>query len=250
MFTPNAPVSCYHLLMKILLTLTSVLVIGIFYAYPFYRATKVSMQMEERTTPYEQSPTNPSMKILIAGDSTGVGTGATEAKDSTSGRIGSLYPNAAITNISENGLKLEGLEQKLSSVTDTYDLIVLQIGANDIVRLTSFKNIEQRAESVLTLAESRTDKVLVLTSGNIGSSPTFRWPLSALMDYRTKKVRGIFISKISNHPKASYVDLYKERKDDEFAKDPQKYYAADKFHPSSDGYAIWFERMKAVLATK
>ena len=230
--------------------LTGLLVIGIFYAYPFYRTTKISAKLEENTIPYEQSPADPDMTILIAGDSTGVGTGATETQDSTAGRIGSLYPRATITNISENGLKLEDLEQKLSSVSDTYDLIVLQIGANDIVRLSSFKNIEQRVESVLTLAEGIADNVLVLTSGNIGSSPTFRWPLSALMDYRTRKVREIFLSKISTHLKISYVDLYKERKDDEFSKDPQKYYAADKFHPSSNGYAIWFEKMKSVLASK
>lgn len=234
--------------MKILLILTTVIGIGIFYAYPFYRANKISAQLEERTTPYEQSPANPNMKILIAGDSTGVGTGATEARDSTAGLIGSLYPNAAITNISVNGLKLEGLEQKLGGTTDTYDLIVLQIGANDIVRLTSFKNIEQRFESVLTLAEGRADDVLILTSGNIGSSPIFKWPLSALMEYRTKKVREIFMSKISTRPNVAYVDLFKERKDDEFAKDPQKYYAADNFHPSSNGYALWFEKMKTVLA--
>lgn len=45
----------------------------------------------------------------------------------------------------------------------------------------------------------------------------------------------------------TYIDLYEERNKDEFLKDPKKYFAKDMFHPSSDGYGLWYKKFKETL---
>jgi lysophospholipase L1-like esterase len=42
---------------------------------------------------------------------------------------------------------------------------------------------------------------------------------------------------------AIYVNLYRERENDPFARDPARMYARDGLHPSSDGYAQWTDEL-------
>jgi len=236
--------------MKIL-TIILVLLIGcfIYYAYPIWRAVKVSLKIQESAVPYEQHPEDANMKILVAGDSTGVGTGAGEGQFSTAGRLGRDYPKADIINISENGLRLEGLARKLEKLSSDskYDLILMQIGANDITGLTSLKAIEERLSAVLNYATTHSSEVIVVTSGNIGLSKVFRAPLSTFISRRTLKVRNSYMEKIGMYSSVNYVDLFKDAEHDIFITDVEKYYAKDLFHPSKDGYGIWYEEIKKVL---
>ncbi len=211
------------------------------------KAVKVSREIESTTTPYTQNPAQPTMKILVAGDSTGFGTGASRPEDSTAGLLGQKYPNASIENISENGLKLEGLESKLQSINSEYDLILIQIGANDIVKQTDNKKIEEVLNSVLQLTTSKSKKVIVITAGNVGLSPVFKWPLSNMITHKTKEVREIFMNTIAKYPSVKYVDLFKKKSEDIFITDIPKYYASDRFHPSSGGYKVWFTEIEKSL---
>lgn len=234
--------------MKIILLISIIaLIIFAYHFYPFVKAIKVSTKIESATTPYTQNPAQPTMKILVAGDSTGFGTGASKPEDSTAGQLGQKYPTASIENISENGLKLEGLETKLKNTNSEYDLILIQIGANDIVKQTDNKKIEEKLNSVLQLASSKSKKVIVLTAGNVGLSPVFKWPVSNMITQKTKEVREIFITTVEKYPSVSYIDLFKEKSEDIFITDVSKYYAADRFHPSSEGYKVWFTEIEKSL---
>lgn len=236
----------------ILFALATVLVgaigVTLYLGYPILRAVQASKQLMKDAQPYEQHPESPSTRILVAGDSTAYGTGAADSRDSVAGRLGQLYTDAEIVNLSQNGLKLEGLKQKLAShKEDHYELIVLQIGANDIVGFTPLSSIRTELRDVLEQATLLGDTVIVITSGNIGLSPVFRAPLSNLLSARTRTVRSIFIDEISKYSSIRYVDLYKEREVEPFNKDIPLYYAPDLFHPSGAGYGLWFEEIKLVL---
>lgn len=216
--------------------------------HPIVRAIKTSRIIQEHSVAYEQHPVKPTMRILIAGDSTGVGTGSSDPRYSIAGRIGSDFPQADIQNISENGLKLSELHEKLSKMgSQTYDLILFQIGANDVVGGTSLQKVKDELNTVLEYGEAHGDFVVVITAGNIGLSPVFKAPLSYLITLRTLKVREIFMQEISPRSSTKYVDLFKEREYDVFSSDIHKYYAEDLFHPSSDGYAVWYFDIKSAI---
>jgi len=86
-----------------------------------------------------------------------------------------------------------------------------------------------------------------MTSGDVGLVPIFAWPLSAFFDWRTRAVRAVFIEEIGKHKSAAYVDLFREAADEPFNTDVPRYYAADRFHPSGQGYALWFAQLQKVL---
>ncbi len=197
------------------------------------------MSIQNNAVPYEQHPDNPTMKILVAGDSTGVGTGAKSSKDSIAGRLGKDFPSADIRNISKNGITTEELRKKLDRLAEgQYDLIVVQIGANDVTKFTSKEKVAREIKLVLDYAGAHATSVILLTAGNMGLSPVFRAPFSNYITSRTLMVREIFQSEASVRPSVTYIDLFKEVEDDTFSKDIDKYYADDLFHPSSDGYGV------------
>lgn len=230
--------------MSIALMLVVLGCIAAYITYPIFRATRIDKKLMQTTVPYEQHVAGTSMRILVAGDSTGVGTGTRDAKYSTAGRLGKLFPTATISNISENGLKIDGLRQKLTQLDgDYFDLALIQIGANDVIRYTSLDEIRSGVASVLATITTLSNRTIILTSGNIGLAPIFRWPLSQLYANRTREVRRIFLEEIAKHATVTYVDLYREPIDDELSKDIPRYYASDLLHLSDDGYGVWFKEI-------
>ena len=236
--------------MKILLmVIFLVILVFLWIVYPIQRAIKKSSVLQINSKVYEQHPDSPTMKILVMGDSTAVGIGASESNFSTAGRLGEKYQTADITNISRYGMRLSellgiirGLPQSLR-----YDLILLQIGANDVTHFTPLSEVTTLLNAILDEAQSRSSKVIILSSGNIGLSPVFRFPFSSLLSKRTRDVREVYIAETKDRTSVSYIDLYKERSSDIFISDVKKYYAEDRFHPSSDGYLVWFTELEKVL---
>jgi lysophospholipase L1-like esterase len=215
---------------------------------PILSATRITREMEKTAAPYERRVEYPTERILIAGDSTAFGLGTANNADSIAGRIGKDFPDADIENIGVVGLRLSGLTEMLAARKDEkYLLLVLQIGANDITGRTSYSDIRNELSEVLTFADGVAEHVIVMTAGNVGASPVFRFPFSAYITERTRAVRNIFIEETSKHSKARYVDLFVERKDEPFNKDIPRYYAPDRFHPSGDGYGVWYEKLRPLL---
>ncbi|MBA3788875.1 hypothetical protein H0X32_00575 [Patescibacteria group bacterium] len=221
----------------------------VYVGYPIYQAVQHEKELMNEAVPYEQHPVNATGSFLVAGDSTAFGTGTRDSKNSTGGRLGAQYPMANIRNVSKNGLKLQGLVEKLNVLPTTthYDVALIQIGANDIVGFTSYADIRSRLDSVLEWATIHATHTLVLTAGNVGLSPVFRFPLTWLYTNRTLQVRQTFMTEITKYSNISYVDLYKNKADEPFNKNVPLYYAADHFHPSDAGYGLWYQSISATL---
>lgn len=236
--------------MQIGVTLLLAIVVGfaIAQAWKIRSAAYVTGVIQAESHAYEQHPENPRAFVLVVGDSTAYGLGASTSTQSIAGRIGADFPNADIRNIGAIGQKLADLKSALSSLENKhYDLMVIQIGANDVTRLTPYADIRTRLREVLALADNSADQVIVLTAGNIGTSPVFLPPVSTYMTHRTRVTRTIFMDEISKHPKAQYVDLFVERSQEPFLKDIERFYAPDKFHPSGDGYGLWYAKLRKLI---
>jgi len=197
--------------------------------------------------PFSHAPDHATMRILVAGDSTAVGVGAHDARQSIAGRIYALCPHAEIVNIGQSGLRTQGLVTKLESLPwEWFDIIVLQIGGNDITHFTRLHDLEQQIAIVLDLAKKRGRAVVLFTAGNVGSAPVYPFPLSRIYTHRTRLVREIFRRQADQHM-AHYVDLFQSSEADPFVQQPAVYYAADGFHPSGAGYGVWFQRIGPAL---
>jgi lysophospholipase L1-like esterase len=186
--------------------------------------------------------------VLVAGDSTGVGTGSVDNTKSIAGRIGADFPRVDITNVSVNGLKLIGLVDILQKNNEQYDLVVFQIGANDVTGRTPYADIHAQLAQALQWSDTHARHTVVLTAGNVGSSPVFYWPFSTYITQRTLATRALFMQLVGEHSSAQYIDLYQPRKRDVFVQDPATYFAADHFHPSAAGYGVWYQSVGPQIA--
>ncbi len=196
---------------------------------------------------YEQHPAEPGGRILVIGDSSAVGTGAESAAVSTAGRLGELFPKAEIINAGVNGAKVVEIPPRLLGYAgERFDLILIQIGGNDIVRFTPYGEMTQSIIRVLVAANELTDQVILLHGGNVGTSRLFPQPLRGWYTVRTNAVRDIWKNQAEKYG-AHYVDLIVPAGEDPFLQDPGKYYAPDIFHPSGEGYGWWFEGVERVI---
>jgi lysophospholipase L1-like esterase len=193
--------------------------------------------------------TNPQakLKFLFVGDSTAMGTGAQSNAQSVAGWFGQDFPEAHIDSNAANGRRIAELEGKFPPYPgQIYDLIVIQIGANDILRFTDLKNVEQSLSHIIEKAKSIGQHVVILHSGNVGLAPIFIWPFDAIMTHRARQMRALYMKK-AKEEHVLYVDLFTERNDDLFLKDIDKYYSADHLHPSGEGYHWWYQKIRWTL---
>ncbi len=210
------------------------------------RIFSASGKVAYNQTAFERDVPNAQLKMLFLGDSTALGTGAMSNTESVAGWFGQDFPKAHIRNISQNGEKLSGLIKNFPSLNTHYDLVILQIGGNDIMRFTKFKNIEKNLSLAIDQAKLIADHVVIMHSGNVGLAPIFSWPLNRLYTSRTRTLREIYIKK-AEEKGVLYIDLFQERKDDIFLKDIDKYYAPDHLHPSGAGYHFWYQMIRRTL---
>ena len=195
---------------------------------------------------FSQSPSNPNMRILIIGDSTIVGTGTDDPKKSLAGLVGGTFPKAEVVNKGVNGRKTKSLRNDIELLNESYDFIMLHIGGNDLVKFTSLEELEEDVRALLVAAKQKAPKVTLVTSGNLGTSLLLPFGTRWAFTRRTRHVRDIFM-RVSKDNEVAYVDLFREPEVDPFYTEPNTYYAADYFHPSSKGYALWYERIEPVL---
>ncbi|MFZ2682315.1 MAG: GDSL-type esterase/lipase family protein [Patescibacteria group bacterium] len=218
--------------------------IAIFEGYNFIhtqRLIKIGIAQTEETPAYERRLDKPEQRFLIIGDSSAVGVGAEPSTGSIAGRLAADYPTADVMSLAVSGSKVKDAIKQLKSLPDTakFDLILIQIGGNDIVRRTPYADLERDFPIVLKLAKQHSDHVVQLTSGNVGTSKLLPLGTRWFFTLRTKRVRNIFM-RINSEQNTAYVDLYRKPAVDPYAQNPKLYYSPDFFHPSATGYGDWY----------
>lgn len=206
----------------------------------------IGKQLVAETIPYEQHPQNPTQHILVIGDSSAVGVGASTSTLSVAGRIGTDFPTADITNRAVSGAKIHEIAEQLKDIEQRYDLIVIHAGGNDIAQFTPLDNVRKSLNTLLPIAEAKAPQVILLHGNDFGSSKLLpigtRWAFSK----RTKQMRDIFSAETANRP-TQYIDILVNKDQDPFYMAPRKYYAADFFHPSEFGYEFWYKQIQPYL---
>jgi len=125
------------------------------------------------------------------------------------------------------------------------DFILLQIGANDIIRLTRLADFEHDLREVFRKAKKASKSVAALHSGNVGLAKIFPRPLSWYMTLRTRTFRDAYM-RIAKEEGVTYVDLYRSSADD-LLKPAEKYYAPDFLHLNPKGYQVWYGETRAAM---
>lgn len=189
----------------------------------------------------------PALRIVWMGDSTAAGLGATSADAAIPRRVAAELPTASeITNLAVSGDRIEDvLVDQLPRLEGIVpDVILLSIGANDVTHLTSRTDFRDRYETVLAaLPASAT--VVLLGVPDMGAPPRLAQPLRAVAGVRGRQLDAV-VREIARDSGALYVDIAGET-GQTMRSDTARYFAADRYHPSDDGYALWADAVLEVL---
>jgi len=222
-------------------------------AYIFYQGIRINQLriisggLVEKATPFQQEPDNPSKRVLIIGDSLQAGVGASSPANSMAGLLGSDHPDWEIVNLAVSGFETgDALEKLENSDERDFDLVIVQIGANDIFHRKNLDQATDNLQQLLELVKIRSDKVLYVTSGSVGYPPLMPLPADWYFTARSQRFIPEFIQ-VAQELDIPVLDNYRDREIDIFETNPDLYYAADKFHLSDAGYLIWYERLQEKL---
>lgn len=181
-------------------------------------------------------------KVLIVGDSTGAGTGAESPRKTIAGFL--VDDGYSVKNLSKWGAMTSGVLKQLESERGNhYDKVLIFTGGNDIIWFYDLDKTFLNLKEILEKAKEMADEVIVVPPGNVGLAPMFKEPIGLLYERRTRTVREKFIAEAEKEG-AIYVDLFTESLDELFSGDPLKYFSPDLLHPSSEGYLVWYEKIK------
>jgi lysophospholipase L1-like esterase len=195
-----------------------------------------SIELARRSEPYLQVPETAGPRLLIVGDSTAVGTGASGGPASLAGLLGERFPRLRIENRARDGATFADLDGQLAD-PGRFDVVLLLAGGNDVIRMRRLETIQADIERVTARASRLASLVVLMPAGNVGNARFFLPPFSWLMTWRSRRVHH-FVSVAATRYGALYVDLFEEREADPFVIDPALT-ANDGLHPSDAGYRVW-----------
>ena len=223
--------------MYIAVFLVLLLVYPAYTIFVFWRAAQRSAPLIRATPPYTREDATLTRRILILGDSLAVGVGA-PSDMTVAGRLAPSF-NANVENYAKSGAQTKDLDAQLSQAKNNrYDLILIQMGANDIIQLRSLETAAGNMDRAITSARQKSDRVAFLLVGNVGAAPLWPWPWPSIYTSRTLDLRKRYLALAQKHD-VLFVDIY--TRDDIFASDPDRYYADDQLHLTADGYETWHE---------
>lgn len=234
--------------MKYLLLIILVLVVGyfVYIGVRLYTTVQVSKKLIDSAQPFELKSTDTSVAVLVVGDSTGVGVGSASPEETVAAKVSEYISATSLENYAKSGaVTTELMGQIEKAQLESYDLVLVQIGGNDIIRFTSAdKTAEELRTALIALPESK--KVIVISAGNVGGATILPWFIRPAYTHLNKQYHAAFARVVAEQG-GIYVNLYEDPGSRLIENQPEIYLAADGFHPSSAGYAIWFEAIKPFL---
>jgi lysophospholipase L1-like esterase len=212
------------------------------------RALRLGRDIVSAASPFEQRPAEPSLRVLIMGDSTGLGVGA-QAGQSLAALLAADRPDAEVLNVSRSGARLGDITHQLRQLPrskERWDLVLLHAGGNDIFRGTSPARMRRDAEVLLSKLISLARHVVWLGPPNIGLLPAFVPPFSWLLSRRSVLACALF-KQCADRFGVRFVDFCEPRDKAFFSADPERYIASDQVHPTEETYRHCYGLLKQSL---
>lgn len=228
--------------------LATTLLAVLFEGLRIVRHLLISKRLTDSITKFERRDAQARERILFIGDSTGHGTGASDARFSIVGRIGADFPDAHIENASKTGSYLSRavslLKKKRTDASEKYDLIVIMLGGLHLAHGIPVWLTRRLLHEALASAKQMCRGSVVLVSPyNFGLAPLYRFPLSRIYQRRAKVLDALYRA-VAAEEGVIFVSHFREGAD---WLSERNLYARDKTHPNDEGYGILYAQMSGSL---
>lgn len=181
--------------------------------------------------------------MVWIGDSITAGVGASEPAATLPRLVAKALDRSVRLDVyGSSGERVSGAlaEQlpQLGRLEEAPDVIVVEIGANDVTHLTGREEFRADYTQLLSrVARTGPAHVLALGIPAFGTAPRFLQPLRAIVGWLGGRLDEE-VRRAAAANGATYVDIA-GRTSEPFDEDPARFYADDDFHPSDEGYRLW-----------
>ena len=187
-------------------------------------------------------------RVVWLGDSTAAGVGASAPARALPSQVvdGLAASDASVAVLAVSGARVaDVLADQVPKVAGLRpDLVLVSVGANDTIHLTGRGAFRHSYEEVVRALPAGVPVVL-LGVPDMGAIPRFAQPLRAVAGWRGRNLDGE-VRRVAVATGAVYADIAGPT-GPPFRRDPGRYFAADDFHPSDDGYGLWADAVLKVL---
>lgn len=196
------------------------------------------------------------IRFLWLGDSTAAAVGTTAPQFAVSTDVGasvSALCNVTVQTrvIAKSGATVaDVLRHQVPVATDLgTDVALISVGANDTIHLTSPQLFVQQYRDLIEAlvgAGITPDHIVLIGVPDMGSPPRLPRPLRDIVGWRARRLDAR-VYDLAGETGTRYVDLYAGTSAP-FRKHPTRYFAADKYHPSDNGYGVWARAIAPIAA--
>jgi lysophospholipase L1-like esterase len=187
-------------------------------------------------------PADPTIRLVVLGDSTGAGVGVTDAVDTVGGRLASLlsqeHLHVFLSGAAVSGSRSGDIGPQVSrALLGNPDIAVLLVGANDATHGTPPGRLTPPTVGAIHRLRSAGVTVVFGTCPDLGAARAFARPLRDLVAAYGRRVAQAQ-AEAGRQAGALVVDLA-AKTGPAFRADPQATLSTDAFHPSATGYDLW-----------
>ncbi len=235
------------------LWLTSLAVAGVlFETATFWHGVRRARRLSAAGRRFERRLSAQHARVLILGDSTGVGVGAAQPQDSIAGLLAADYPEADIVNVAVSGTRVAGAIAQVEECVAAglrFDLALLFVGGNDVVADTPLPQLAADCDTLLGSLARVAARTVWLAPPDLGLAPLFPRPYAWLMGLRSRAAAQVFAASAARHDVA-LVDFSAPLHAAHFRKQRRNHFAADGFHPNSASYKYGYAAARQMLGLR
>lgn len=188
------------------------------------------------------------LRMVWLGDSTAAGVGASSADAAIPRSVAlALGRPVDLTVRAVSGARVGDVvdDQVRGLAALRPDVVLVSIGANDVVHLTSVGDFRSTYRQLVDAIPGSALLVL-LGVPDMGAVPRFAQPLRGIAGWRGRRLDEV-VRAVAADAKALYVDIAGETGPTMRAEAGRRF-AIDRYHPDDDGYALWVDAVVDVVA--
>jgi lysophospholipase L1-like esterase len=179
--------------------------------------------------------------LVVIGDSTSVGVGAGSRARSYPVLLARLlggHLSVSLDVLGRSGVRMADVTAELAPQAASMrpDIVLIGVGVNDAIHLTPLPRVRAGlSEALRTL--SGADVTTVVALGPRLDAPALPRPLRDLVAARCRAINRS-LRRTAEAAGVAVVDVGASV-GDAFAREPDRYFCEDFFHPGPEGYAMW-----------
>lgn len=251
-----------RLLIVLAIVLVPLVVLGVEVQLARTGGNRLDDEAGERPRHRTVRPGEAPLHVVWLGDSTTTGVGAETFTESMAWRVAADLTDGPVvlTVLGRSGDQVhEVLEDQVAELDGALlpeaggHVVLVSIGANDVTALTRRSTFESRYLELVDRIEATLDqsvldgRIVLVGIPDIGTAPRLLPPLRQLAGLRAAQLDDE-IQAVGRRRGLHHVELA-DRTSEIFSSDPDRYFAADEYHPSSPGHEVWADAVLASLGT-